>query len=101
MSIYRMDDGTTVNTDRAPQSYLEGTRWDGNNHISLATGSQWEHETLHCSRKGRYYTERTSQRQGIIPHAEWISHRAAAVWLRTNEYDLPADLAHLLDEIEE
>jgi len=101
MTIYRMDDGTTVNTDKAKASFEEDTRWDGNNHISVATGSQWTHETLHRSRKGRYYVETESQWQGSTPHADWVSDRAAAVWLRTNKHNLPDDLASLIDEIEE
>ena len=42
-----MEDGSVVDTSRAKSSWEEATRWDGNNNISKATGSQWEHETLH------------------------------------------------------
>jgi len=101
MTIYKMDDGTTVNTAKATADWGESKSWDGNNWISDATGSQWDHERLYRSRKGRYYVERTSQWQGRTPRAEWISNRAAAVWLRTNGEELPEDLAPLLDEIEE
>jgi hypothetical protein len=63
MSKYRIEN-TIVDTDRAKKSWDEDTRWDGHNHISKATGSQWEHEKLYRSRKGRYYVEHTSQWQG-------------------------------------
>ena len=101
MSRYRMDDGTVVDTDNARQSWPEATRFDGSNHISVATGSQWEHQALHCSRKGRYYLERWSQWQGTRDSAEWISKRMAAAWLLLNEHEVPADLATEADEVSE
>lgn len=101
MSTYRMDDNTVVNTDNATAKWDEDRNHDGSNWISVATGSQWAHERLHRSRKGRYYIESWSNHQGSREHAEWISNRAAAVWLRTNGHELPDDLASLLDEIEE
>jgi hypothetical protein len=96
-----MDDGTILDTDNAKKSWDEDTYFDGNNHISRATGSQWGHETLRCSRKGRYYVERTSQWQGSHPSAEWVSDRGAATWLLANGHELPADLAELEAEIVE
>lgn len=104
MSKYRMEDGTIVNTESAARHWDEGTRWNGNNHISRATGSQWEHQTLYESRKGRYYVERTSQWQGSLPSAEWVSEQEAVRWLLTNEYeadDIPEKLRHLIEKIEE
>jgi hypothetical protein len=96
-----MDDGTVVDTDNATQSWEEATRWDGSNHISVATGSQWNHEELHCSRKGRYYLEHTSQWQGSKPRAEWISKRTAAAWLLANEHAVPDDLKIDAEEVAE
>lgn len=101
MSRYRMDDGTVVDTDNATQSWNEGTRWDGSNNISRATGSQWTHERLHRSRKGRYYLEHWSQWQGSTPGAAWVSNRHAAGWLLTNEHDVPAELADAEAEVSE
>jgi hypothetical protein len=94
-----MDDGSVVDTDRATQSWEEETDWDGRNHISRATGSQWDHETLYRSRKGRYYVEHTSQWQGSRPHVEWLSPEAAARWLLLMDEELPEDLAQYADEI--
>ena len=101
MARYRMDDGTVIDTANATQSWDEATRWDGHNHISIPTGSQWNHETLYRSRKGRYYIQHQSQWQGSTPSAEWVSNRSAASWLLTNDHELPADLAEMANEISE
>lgn len=103
MSTYRMDDGTVVKTENATKSWEEATRWDGSNNISKATGSQWSHEELHRSRKGRYWLEGWSDYQGTAPHAEWVSNRAAAEWLLANghEDDMPDDLKPLIEEVSE
>ena len=101
MARYRMDDGTVVDTDNATQHWNEDKRWDGNNHISVATGTQWDHETLYRSRKGRYYVERTSQWQGRNPSAEWVSLRGAASWLLANDEAIPEELAAAAAEVSE
>ena len=101
MTRYRMQDGTVVDTSNAVQSWKEDTRWNGNNHVSLATGDQWTHQELHKSRKGRYWVEHTSQWQGSTPHAEWVSPEEAARWLLTNNEELPEDLAALESEVSE
>lgn len=92
MSRYRMDDGTIVDTSKCARYWDEETDWDGKNHISRATGTQWDHETLYRSRKGRYYIEHTSQWQGSRPHVEWVSNEEAARWLLLMEHELPPDL---------
>ncbi|MGH7177241.1 MAG: hypothetical protein ACREJC_07670 [Tepidisphaeraceae bacterium] len=99
MERYRMDDGTVVDTDNAKRSWEEASRFDGSNHISKATGSEWAHEQLYRSRKGRYYLERWSQWQGSTPGAEWISKRAAAAWLAANEHEIPDDLKAEANEV--
>ena len=101
MATYRMDDGTVVKTENAKQSWKEDTNWNGNNHISVATGSQWNHEQLYCSRRGRYWIESWSAWQGTSAHAEWISNRAAAQWLLANDHELPEDLKDLENEVSE
>lgn len=96
-----MEDGTIVDTKNATKSWDEAADWDGSNHISRATGSQWDHQRLHRSRKGRYYLECWSQYQGSKPHAEWISHREATKWLFLMECVIPPDLQSLVEEVSE
>lgn len=101
MAKFRMEDGSVVDTERAAGSWEEATRWDGRNHISVNTGSQWTHQTLYRSRKGRFYVVHSSQCQGSLPSAEYVSDADAARWLLVNEEELPADLAHYAEAIEE
>ena len=101
MTRYMMDDGTIVDTGKAAQTWSEQTRFDGSNHVSVNTGSQWIHEALHRSSKGRYYLETWSQYQGSTPSAEWMDPEAAARWLLLNDEPLPEDLAHLESEVAE
>lgn len=101
MAKFKMDDGTVLNTDKATQEWTEDTRWNGNNHISVNTGSQWEHQTLFKSAKGRYYLVHSSAYQGSLSHAELISNEEAAGWLLTNREDLPEDLKQYQESIEE
>lgn len=100
MSKYNVD-GVILDTARATATWDEATRWDGRNHISLATGSQWEHETLYLSAKGRYWIEHTSQWQGSTDTAELVTDYDAASWLLRNEHELPPNLAHLESEVSE
>lgn len=101
MARYQMDDGTVVDTDKAVKLWEESTRWNGNNHISVNTGSQWVHQTLYRSRKGRYYVVTTSQWQDSLPRAEWVSKHDAARWLIANDEPLPDDLKEFEDAITE
>lgn len=101
MTRYRMNDGTVIDTGCASQSWEEETRWNGNNHIGLASVSQFSHQTLYRSRKGRYYIEHTSDWQGTIPHVEWVSPQEAARWLLLMDEDLPEDLEQYEDDLVE
>lgn len=78
--------GRWFDTDKA-KSWEEDTMWNGNNHISKATDSQWEHETLYRTAGGIYVVEHTSQWQGSTPTVEEVSAEEAAVWLSRNDYD--------------
>jgi len=98
---YRMQDGTIVDTEKASRFWKEDTFWDGNNRCSVNTGSQWKHQMLYRSRKGRYYIEHVSAWQGSHPHCEWVSEHEAARWLILNNEELPEELAHLADEVTE
>jgi hypothetical protein len=98
---YQIDQVTIVDTNKALTHWDEATDWNGNNHISRNTGSQWNHQTLYLSRKGNYYLVHESQWQGSLPSAVWLDQRRAAVWLSKNGHELPDDLAALADDFEE
>ena len=70
----------------AAESWDEDTYWDGNNTISRATGSQWEHETLYRTRSGRWVLETTSAYQDSWSE---ITPERAAKWLLRNDHDDP------------
>lgn len=99
MARYRMSDGTVVDTKNATKSWEEATRWDGHNHISVATGSQWDHQTLYRSRRGRYYIEHESQWQCSAPSAEWVSNEEACRWLLANSREVPEELGGVAEEV--
>jgi len=101
VSTYRTEEGAILNTDLATESWSEETDWDGNNHISRATGSQWEHEKLYRSKKGRYWIENSSQWQGSLPSARLVTNEEAVAWLLLMEYELPDDLKELAAELAE
>jgi hypothetical protein len=77
----------------AAQLWDEARRWDGRNHISVATGSQWEHERLYRSRKGLWILHAWSQWQGTRERWQVIGADEAAEWLVKNgHYDaVPAE----------
>lgn len=101
MSKYKMEDGTILDTDKAKQVWEEKTEWNGNNFISVNTGSQWEHETLYLSSKGRYYLESSSQWQGSGFSAAFVTSEEAAAWLVLNNKELPAELMEHAADITE
>ena len=107
MSRFRMSDDAVVDTKNASNHWDEDTRWDGRNHISCATGDQWQHETLYRSRKGRYYTVHSSNWDGSSDSAEWVSNEEAVRWLldcahlEVDSPDFPEELKPLVDSIVE
>ena len=82
---HNITNGTWFDSDKATV-FKEGTRWNGNNHISLATGSQWEHEELFCTAGGAWVLHHWSQWQGSEPRYDQVDEAEAAAWLRRNEH---------------
>jgi len=99
MARYRMDDDAVVDTSKAAQRWEEATDWNGNNYISRATGSQWEHQELYRGAKGRYYIVSWSQWQGSLSSARWLTPREAALWLTSNDHEIPPDLEDVAAEV--
>lgn len=71
----------------AAHAYDEDTWWDGSNHISRATGSQWEHERLYRTAQGRWVHHAWSQRQGVGERWSFATDSAAREWLLSNGHD--------------
>jgi hypothetical protein len=57
--------GKFFDMDKATK-YEEDTYWNGNNHISKATGSQWSHEILFKTASGKWVLNCYSQYQGSV-----------------------------------
>jgi hypothetical protein len=87
-----LPDGRFFDADKA-QCFEEGTRFDGNNHVSLATGSQWDHEKLYLTAGGVWVVVPSSQREGRNPEPTIIDADEAARWIVRNEQDVPEALA--------
>jgi len=100
MAKFRVE-GAIFDTGRAKKHWPEASDWDGSNHISRATGSQWNHEDLYLSQKGHYYVIRSSNYQGSQDEMGILSPKEAAAWLLLNDHDLPADLAGMESEVVE
>ena len=69
------------------EKFVEETEWNGSNHISKATGSQWEHETLYKTVSGQFVLNHWSNRQGTLETYELLSSADAAKWLAINKYE--------------
>lgn len=68
--------------------YHEATMWDGNNNISNVTGSQWEHELLYRTAKGRWVLHSWSQyTSGNPPAYHFVEADTARQWLIAQEHD--------------
>lgn len=92
-------DGEFIGLAEVNHEYEEAETFNGQNHISVPTGSQWEHERLCKTNKGNYILEEWSQRQGGGASATLLNPREAAKWLMQNGHALPKDLAHNADEL--
>ena len=87
MSRIALTDGTGRYFDPSKaQKWDEETTWDGRNHVSKATGSQFDHEALYRTVGGVYVLHHWSQWQGRLPRYEEITAAEAAVWLSRNDY---------------
>lgn len=80
-----LSNGKWFNPDSAT-CYSETTRWDGNNHISCATGSQWNHEELYRTKGGTWVLHSWSQWQGSTPSYEIVSETDAHKWLNRHDH---------------
>ena len=75
--------------------FVEDTRWNGNNNISVATGSQWDHETLYRTAGRRWVLHHWSGWQGSLPNWTAVDTETAARWLSANGHDAPEVAAEI------
>jgi len=89
--------GKWFDEDKA-EVFNEDTDWDGNNRISCATGSQWNHETLYRTKSKRWVLNWWSQWQGSTETYTEIDDKTAAAWLVRNGHEHPdveKEIVHL------
>lgn len=94
--------GMWFDADKA-EVYEENTYWDGNNHISKATGSQTEHEKLYLTASGKWVLVSSSQWQGSTDSAELVDEDFAIRWFAKNEYEdenIPESILKLMPNYE-
>lgn len=86
MARINLNDGTGrwFDDEKLLGQWEEGQRWDGRNHISLATGLQWDHEQLYRTAQGRWLVQWWSQWQGTREQWRELDTAAAIVWLQQN-----------------
>lgn len=94
-----LQDGGWFDKDTA-EKFEEGDRFDGSNRVSLATGSEWDHENLYRTRSGRWVLNIWSQRQGSTESYREISQPEAVDWLVRNEHEVPDSLAKVAETTE-
>jgi len=75
--------------------FEEATYWNGSNHISKATGSQWNHEALYRTTNGIWVLHSFSNYENVADEYSSISAKDAAAWLIQNEHDIPDELADI------
>lgn len=83
-----LEDGRWFALESA-RAFAEAREFDGRNMISLATGSQWDHETLYRTKGGRWVLNHWSQWQGSRETYAEISDEEAAAWLVRNQHTEP------------
>lgn len=76
---------TWFDADRG-EKFEEDTNWDGSNHISVATGSQWEHEVLYRTASGKFVLHEWSNWHGTPDRYTTISEKSAYDWLVRNDH---------------
>lgn len=71
--------GRWFDSDKA-EFYKENTYHDGKNHISKATGTQWDHEAIYLTKGGTFVLNCWSNYDGSRETYYEISKKEAARW---------------------
>lgn len=86
MAKQQTNNGNWFETDGC-ENWNEASYFDGHNMISVATGSQWDHETLWKTKKGSWILQRSSQYQHIPTTWDEIDESEAMCWLVNNGHE--------------
>ena len=86
MKRQAISDGRWFDLEKV-ETFKEDTWWNGNNHISRSTGSQWEHEQLYRTKGGKWILYSWSQYQGSAEHYDEIDNETAAAWIVRNNHE--------------
>lgn len=83
------EDGTHAGhfDDDKADTFGEDTEHDGRNTISVATGSQWDHEAVYRTSGGKWVLNAWSNRQGSLETYRFIDDDTARTWLLRNKHD--------------
>jgi hypothetical protein len=102
MSIVSLTDGSSLwfETESAV-TFSEGEYWDGCNHVSLSTGSQWKHQCLYYTRSGRWVLNTWGDWQGTWNEYVHIDESVAVEWLICNKRFNDTQLAKLPKSVQE
>lgn len=73
------ENGAWFDAEKA-ELYKEDKWWNGNNWISSATGSQFEHEAIYITKSGKFILNSWSDFQGSQESYELITKEDAARW---------------------
>lgn len=96
-----LSDGTGRWFDPAKASiFEEATYHNGSNWISIATGTQVDHEKLFVTAGGVYVLKAWCDCQGSGDSYEVISSKEAAIWMIKNEYELSEELETVFSQLE-
>jgi len=85
------------------EKFDEQTYWNGSNHISKATGSQWHHEVLFFTSSGKWILNTWSNYQGVADTFTEITEREAATWFSRQAFqadEIPESLHPIIAEME-
>ena len=74
------------NPDQA-ERFDESTFWDGDNNVSFATGSEWDHETLYRTADDQWVKHFTSQYEGRGESWAILDPEEAYTWLLQNGHE--------------
>jgi hypothetical protein len=82
MTRVNLGGGQWFDKDKA-QCYGDDTRWDGHNHISVATGSQWHRQDLYHTASGTWIL---CSHSAYKCEYEFLTTDAAYEWLIDNNH---------------